>query len=240
MFLEILKDLKIKIFADVASEKEIIEYASKDYIKGFTTNPSLLRKSGITNYKDFALNAINHINGKSISFEVISDNEEAITSEALKINSWGGNVFVKIPFLKTDGSNNLSVIKNMIDRGVKLNITAVFTIDQVKSIAAVINNNTPIIISIFAGRIADTGVDPKPLMIAAKELTKAAQNCHILWASAREIFSVIEAQNCQSDIITLPSELLTKFKLWGMDLNEYSRKTSETFYQDAKTAGLVI
>jgi transaldolase len=236
----VFKNLKVKIFADVSSENEILKYCEEDHIKGFTTNPSLLKKAGINDYKAFAIKATNISNDKSISFEVVSDNDIDIKNEAYKIANWGQNVFVKIPFLKTDGTDNINIIKALSDDGIKLNITAVFTTNQVQKIANAVNKETKVIVSIFAGRIADTGIDPKPIMVEAKNITHCLPKCEVLWASSREIFNVIDANQCNCDIITLTPDLLNKFKLWGIDLNEYSRQTAEMFYNDAKSANLCI
>jgi transaldolase len=236
----LIKNLKIKIYADVASEKDIDSYSSIPYIKGFTTNPSLLKKAGVKNYQDFACTASKLAKDKGISFEVVSDNEVDILKEAYAIASWGENVFVKVPFLKTDGSDNSKTIETLAKNGVSLNVTAILTLDQVKRIAECANPNVPMIVSVFAGRIADTGVDPEPMMREAKEILKHLPKAELLWASSREIFNVVQAENCGCDIITLTPDLLGKFKLWGTDLTEYSRQTAEMFYNDARSAGLVI
>ncbi|MDR1475615.1 MAG: hypothetical protein LBI30_03835 [Holosporales bacterium] len=232
---------KIALFADVVDEKAIERFATWPQIQGFTTNPSLLKKAGVSDYKNFAIKALRAADGKCVSFEVISDSEQDIEREAKTISGWGENVFVKIPFLKTDGTDNTRVIKRIAENGVKLNITAVFGVDQVKKIAECIDNTrASVIISIFAGRIADTGIDPRPIVVESKEIVKNLQDIKLLWASSREIFNVIDAQSCGCDIITLTSDLLEKFKLWGKDLNEYSRQTAEQFYKDAKAAQLMI
>ncbi|MDR1366273.1 MAG: hypothetical protein LBJ03_04320 [Holosporales bacterium] len=230
----------IEIFADVADEAGIARFSEVDWIQGFTTNPSLLKKAGVSDYKSFAVKAAKMVRGKSISFEVVSDNEADIERDAKIISSWGGNVFVKIPFLKTDGSDNTEVIRKLAGSEVKLNITAVFSVNQVKKIAACIGASPSVIISVFAGRIADTGIDPKPIMIESKEVVKNLKNTKILWASARELFNAMDAKVCGCDIITMTPDLLDKFKLWGINLNEYSRKTAEQFYKDAKAAQLTI
>jgi transaldolase len=234
------KDLNIKIFADVSSEADINAFSSTPYIQGFTTNPSLLKKAGVKNYEEFARNASKLAKDKGISFEVVSDSEETILKEAHTIASWGENIFVKVPFLKTDGTDNSSTIKSLAKDGVKLNVTAILTLEQVKKVADAANPEVPLIVSVFAGRIADTGVDPEPLMKEAKKLIQHLPKAELLWASSREIFNVIHAEKCGCDIITLTPDLLAKFKLWGADLTEYSRQTAEMFYNDARSAGLVI
>jgi len=234
------KDLNIKIFADVSSEADINAFYSTPYIQGFTTNPSLLKKAGVKNYEEFARNASKLAKDKGISFEVVSDSEETILKEAHTIASWGENIFVKVPFLKTDGTDNSSTIKSLAKDGVKLNVTAILTLEQVKKVADAANPEVPLIVSVFAGRIADTGVDPEPLMKEAKKLIQHLPKAELLWASSREIFNVIHAEKCGCDIITLTPDLLAKFKLWGADLTEYSRQTAEMFYNDARSAGLVI
>jgi len=235
-----IPDLNIKIFADVASEQDIQSLSALPYIQGFTTNPSLLKKAGVQDYESFARRISAFIKDKSISFEVIADRDEEILKQARVIASWGENVFVKIPFLKTDGSDNSHLIRDLAHQGIKLNITALLTLDQIKRTLEQADSHAPIIISVFAGRIADTGRDPMPLLRHTKGLMNKLPKGELLWASSREIFSVIQAQDCGCDIITLPPDLLGKFKLWNMDLEEYSRQTVETFYKDAQSAGLQI
>jgi transaldolase len=236
----VIESLKVKIFADVATEEDILNYESKPHIKGFTTNPSLLKKSGVADYELFAKKAALLAKDKSISFEVVADNDDDIYAEACTINSWAANIYVKIPFLKTDGSDNTKIIGKLAKAGVKLNITAILTLEQVEKTLEQANANVPMIVSVFAGRVADTGIDPLPIMTRAKALMKNLPLAELLWASSREILNVIHAEDSNCDIITLTPDLLNKFKLWGMDLNEYSRQTAEMFYKDAQSAGLKI
>ena len=235
-----IENLKIKVFADVATEDEISTFNKLSYIKGFTTNPSLLKKAGVSDYEVFAKAAASLVGNKSISFEIVADKESQILDEAYAVASWADNIYVKIPFLKTDGSDNTRIIKTLAQNGVKLNITALMTVEQVTKTIQQADINASMIISVFAGRIADTGVDPLSIMNKCVSLLQDFPKVELLWASAREIFNVIQAENCRCDIITLTADLLKKFKLWGTDLNEYSRQTAQMFYNDAKSAGLKI
>ena len=235
-----IESLKVKIFADISSEKDILNFQKQPYIKGFTTNPSLLKKAGVSDYEAFARKAALLTKEKGISFEVVADNEDDIYQEALTIASWADNIFVKIPFLRTDGADNTQIIGKLAKAGVKLNITAILTLEQVEKTLEQADVTVPMIVSVFAGRIADTGIDPLPIMIRAKTLMKNLPLAELLWASSREILNVVHAEDSHCDIITLTPDLLNKFKLWGMDLNEYSRQTAEMFYKDAQSAGLKI
>lgn len=235
-----MKAMNVQIFADVSTEKDIEDYVQNPLIKGFTTNPSLLKKAGVTDYLAFGRKASSLAQDKSISFEVVSDEENEILREANIIASLGNNILVKIPFLKTDGSNNAEIIQQLSKQGIKLNITAVLTNGQVSQILSSLDPNTHTIISIFAGRIADTGIDPEPIIKEARELCRDHKNVAILWASTRELFNIAQAERCGCDIITVTPDFLKKTSIWGADLVEYSRQTAEMFYQDAKSAGFKI
>jgi transaldolase len=234
------KNLKVKLYADGAELETIEKMAKLDWVAGFTTNPTLMRKSGATDYKDFAISCLNLVGDKPISFEVFADDEAGMIAQALVINSWGGNVYVKIPVMNTKGESTSKVIKNLADQGVKLNVTAVFTLDQVKEIISNLKTEVPAIISIFAGRIADTGGDPMPIMREAKAMMRDYSNYELLWASPREVLNVMQAEEVCCDIITATSDILSKLKLFGKDLHEYSLETVQMFYNDAKNAGFEI
>ena len=235
-----IQNLKIKIFADGADPKQIYELDKKDYIKGFTTNPTLMRKSGITDYKKFALEILNQIRQKPISFEVFSNEIDAMEEQAMEISSWGKNVNVKIPITNTKGKSTIDLVGRLSKRGIICNITAIFTIQQLKGILNVLDPNTPAILSVFAGRIADSGIDPIPLMKESVLISKMKPKASILWASTREIINIFQAENIGCHIITVPHELLNKFSDIGKSLESFSLETVSKFYNDAKSAGYTI
>ena len=235
-----IQNLKIKIFADGADSKQIYEFDKKDYIKGFTTNPTLMRKSGITDYKKFALEILNQIRQKPISFEVFSNEIDAMEEQAMEISSWGKNVNVKIPITNTKGKSTVDLVGRLSKRGIICNITAIFTIQQLKGILNVLDPNTPAILSVFAGRIADSGIDPIPLMKESVLISKMKPKASILWASTREIINIFQAENIGCHIITVPHELLNKFSDIGKSLESFSLETVSKFYNDAKSAGYTI
>ena len=235
-----IQNLKIKIFADGADSKQIYEFDKKDYIKGFTTNPTLMRKAGITDYKKFALEILNQIRQKPISFEVFSNEIDAMEEQAMEISSWGKNVNVKIPITNTKGKSTVDLVGRLSKRGIICNITAIFTIQQLKGILNVLDPNTPAILSVFAGRIADSGIDPIPLMKESVLISKMKPKASILWASTREIINIFQAENIGCHIITVPHELLNKFSGIGKSLESFSLETVSKFYNDAKSAGYTI
>ena len=237
---KILSNLKVKIFADGASKKDILELNSKDFIKGFTTNPSLMKKSGITDYESFSKEILQIVNKKPFSLEVFADDFEEIEKQARKISQWGENVYVKIPISNSKGKKSISLIKKLSNEGVKLNITAIFTIKQIEETIDALNNNVNSIISIFAGRIADTGADPLPYIIKAKDLIGDNENMMTLWASTRQIYSIFEADKVGCNIITVPHEMLNKLDILGKNLEEYSLETVNQFYKDAISSNFNI
>jgi len=237
---KILSNLKVKIFADGASKKDILELNSKDFIKGFTTNPSLMKKSGITDYESFSKEILQIVNKKPFSLEVFADDFEEIEKQARKISQWGENVYVKIPISNSKGEKSIRLIKKLSNEGVKLNITAIFTIKQIEETIDALNNNVNSIISIFAGRIADTGVDPVPYINKAKDLIGDNENMMTLWASTRQIYSIFEADKVGCDIITVPHEMLNKLDILGKNLEEYSLETVNQFYKDAISSNFNI
>ena len=235
-----IKDLKIKIFADGANLQNMINLNKKDFIKGFTTNPSLMKKDGVKDYKEFALKILNAIKDKPISFEVFADEFDQMESQALEINSWGKNANVKIPITNTKGESSCNLIKKLSDKGVKCNVTAIFTLKQLSEVLNVINSSTPTILSVFAGRVADMGVDPKQLMSKSVELAKSNSKAEILWASTREVLNIFQAEETGCQIITVPDTILKKIENISDDYEKNSIDTVTMFYKDAKTAGYKI
>lgn len=233
-------NLKVQLYVDGADLSVIEKMAKFHWIKGFTTNPSLMRKSGTTNYKEFALKSLNLIGHKPISFEIFADDYQGMLEQGLKIASWGKNIYVKIPVINTKGESTAKVIRELSQRGVKLNVTAIFTVDQVKEVADNLQSGVPAIISVFAGRIADTGRDPMPIMRQSKELIKNCNACELLWASPREVLNVFQADEVGCDIITATPDILNKLDLYHKDLLEFSLETVQSFYNDATQAGFEI
>jgi len=232
----------IKIFADGADYKSIVNYNKKFFIKGLTTNPSLMKKSGVKNYADFAKKVLKVVNKKPISFEVFSDDFNGMYNQAKIIASWGKNVYVKIPVTNTKGKNSYSLIKKLSEEKIKLNITAIFTNDQIKNVIKSLNPDIKSIISIFAGRIADTGKNPEKLIIKTLKLLKKKKNfnCEVLWASTRELYNIVSASKIGCHIITVPNNILEKLNLFNKSLKIYSLETVKEFYKDAKEANFKI
>lgn len=238
--MEHFNDLSIKIFADGANIDDILTFYKNSRISGFTTNPTLMRKAGIDNYETFAKEVLNKIRDKPVSFEVFEDDLDLMLAQAKVINSWASNVYVKLPVTNTKGESTGSIIKELSNLSVKLNITAVFTPFQVEKIAENLSKNTPAIISVFAGRIADTGIDPIPLMSDCLKIIKHSPETKLLWASPREFLNIIQANEIGCHIITVTPDLISKFKLLNKNLNEFSMETVKMFYNDAKNAGYSI
>ena len=234
------KKLKIKIFADGADIGSINQLSLNPNITGFTTNPTLMNKSGITNYEAFAKDVLKIIPDRPVSFEVFADDFPSMEGQAATIASWGKNVYVKIPVTNTKGESCVALIKRLSSQGVQVNVTAVFTLDQVKEITDALDINTPAVISIFAGRIADTGIDPVPVMAQALQIMKSKPKAELLWASPRELLNIFHAEEIGCHIITVTPDVLEKLKLVGKDLNEYSLETVKMFYKDAMAAGYSI
>jgi transaldolase len=235
-----LKNLKVSIYADGADFDSIKIYNEDEIVKGFTTNPSLMKSVGVTDYKNFAKKILSTVRVKPISFEVFSDDLIEIEKQAKEIASWGKNINVKIPVTNTKGESCDLIIKRLNQSGIVCNVTAIFTINQIRKIIDNLNPSTEIILSIFAGRIADTGENPVPLMKKAKEICKKNKNIKILWASTREIYNIFEAENCNSDIITVPYDLIKKLKYVGKDLNQFSLDTIKQFVKDSSIFNLKI
>lgn len=233
-----LEELRVKIFSDGADKASILELATRPYIKGFTTNPTLMRKAGVTDYEQFAKELLAEIKDKPISFEVFSDEFDEMERQAKKIASWGKNTYVKIPITNTKGDSSFGLVKRLSLSGVKLNITAILTLEQVEYILPALQPGFPSIISIFAGRIANTGRDPIPIMKEAKKMTSQVPGVELLWASSREFLNIFHAEEAECDIITVTPDLLKIGEVWlGRDLTEVSLDTVKTFYNDAKSAG---
>lgn len=233
-------DLKVKIFADGADKAGMLEMAAKPFIKGLTTNPTLMRKAGITDYKAFALDILKEIKDKPISFEVFSDDFAEMEKQALQIADWADNVYVKIPVTNTERVPAYDLVERLSSRGVKLNVTALMTNDQVRNVAARLNSRVPSYISVFAGRVADTGRDPVPQMKAAVELLAGMPQAELIWASPRELLNIFHADEVGCHIITVTNDILKKLDLVGRDLDDYSLDTVKMFFNDANAAGYSI
>jgi transaldolase len=230
----------VKIYADGADLESIIALAEDPRISGFTTNPTLMRKAGVDDYEAFAHKVLETITVHPISFEVFADEPSEMVRQARLISSWGPNVYVKIPVTNTKGASAMPLVQRLSKQGVQLNVTAVFTLAQVEAITAALDAGTPAVISVFAGRIADTGVDPMPLMADAKRIARPRPKAELLWASPRELLNILQADSVGCDIITVAHDVLAKLNLVGKDLDEYSLETVKTFYKDASAAGYSI
>lgn len=233
--------LKTKIFADGADLTGIEDMAAKPFISGFTTNPTLMRKAGVTDYTSFAQQALGLVGDRPISFEVFADEFDKMERQALEIASWAPNVNVKIPITNTKGASSAELVGRLSKQGVTVNITAMMTLDQVAEIVEVVSSDTPAILSVFAGRIADTGVDPVPHMKEAVAIAAARPLAEVLWASPRELLNVFQADECGCHIITATNDILAKLENGvGKDLAQFSLETVEMFYRDAAGAGYSI
>lgn len=232
-----ITNLKVKIFADGADKAGMLEMYAKPYIKGFTTNPTLMRKAGITDYRAFARDILQAIPDRSISFEVFSDEFSEMERQAMEIASWSSRVYVKIPVTNTRREPAYDLIKRLSHAGVSLNITAIMTLDQVRDVAACLVQGSPAYVSVFAGRIADTGIDPLPMMAKAVEMLRPNPKAELIWASPRELLNIFQADEIGCHIITVTNDILKKLSLVGKDLGEYSLDTVKMFYDDACRAG---
>ncbi len=235
-----LEDIKIKLFADGAEKASMVELAAKSYIKGFTTNPTLMRKAGVTDYTAFAKEIHAVIREKPLSFEVFSDDFMDMERQASIIASWGSNVYVKIPIINTRGESSAPLVKRLVEKGIKVNVTAIYTMEQVKTIAEVLSPKIPSIISIFAGRIADTGRDPVPYMMESKNILAKNVAAELLWASSRELLNIFQAEDAGCDIITVTPEILKKLGKLDADLTAFSLETVKMFFEDGKSAGYML
>ena len=235
-----IDDLKVKIFSDGADKEDMLDMASKIFIRGLTTNPTLMKKAGIKDYEAFAKDILSTIKEKPISFEVFSDDFDEMEKQAMKITSWADNVYVKIPVTNTKKESSKELIKRLVEKKIKLNITAIMTLDQVKTVLSVLENKVPSIISVFAGRIADTGRDPIPLMNDCLKEMKINSNSELLWASPRELLNIIQADQIGCHIITVTKDIIKKLQFIDYDLKDYSLDTVKMFYKDAVDAGFKI
>ena len=235
-----IEDLKVKIFSDGADKKDMLEMNSKTFIKGLTTNPSLMKKAGIKDYETFAKDILSTIKEKPISFEVFSDDFDDMEKQAMEIASWAANVYVKIPITNTKKESSKELVQRLAKKKVKLNITAIMTLDQVKTVLSVLDNKVPGVISVFAGRIADTGKDPIPLMKECLKEMKINPKSELLWASPRELLNIIQADQIGCHIITVTKDIIKKLQFIDYDLKDYSLDTVKIFYKDAVDAGFKI
>ena len=236
-----LNDLKVQIYADGADKAGILDLYAKPYIKGLTTNPSLMKKAGVKDYEAFAKEILQTVTAKPISLEVFTDDVADMKRQALMINSWGKNVYTKIPITNSKGESCLPLIKELGAQGVKLNVTALLTLKQVEGVAAALNPAVPSVVSVFAGRIADTGVDPMPIMRACGPLLAGQPKAELLWASTREVLNLFQAQEAGCKIITVPHDIIAKAaKMLGMDLTELSLDTVKGFLKDSTDAGFKL
>lgn len=233
--------LNVKVFADGADIEEMKSAYKNQLVDGFTTNPSLMAKAGVTDYKAFAEEAVSEIPDASISFEVFADDLPTMEKEAEILKQYGDNVFVKIPIVTTTGESTLPLIKRLSSKQVRLNVTAVYTIEQVKAITDAVTEGVPTYVSVFAGRIADTGIDPLPLMKESVKVTHSKEGVQLLWASCREVYNVIQADEIGADIITCPADVVKKVNNnLGRDIGELSVDTVKDFAKDIQSSSLSI
>jgi transaldolase len=235
-----VEDLKVQIFADGADKEGMLEMYGKTYIKGLTTNPTLMKKVGVTDYRAFCKDILTHIKDKPLSFEVFSDDFSEMERQAMEIASWGDNVYVKIPVTNTKQETSYALVKKLGEQNVKLNVTAIMTITQVRDVVAALNPNVPSYVSVFAGRIADTGRDPIPIMSASVEMLKVAPAAELIWASPRELLNIFQADEVGCHVITVTNDILKKLTFVNYDLDDYSLDTVKMFYDDAKSAGFKL
>ena len=233
-------DLKVAIFADGAEKAGMLEMYAKPYIKGFTTNPTLMRKAGISDYERFAREILKEIPDRPISFEVFADDFTEMARQARKIATWGKNTRVKIPITNTRRESSVPLCERLTQEGIPLNVTAIFTPEQVQDVVEAVRGGAPTYVSVFAGRIADTGVDPIPLMAEAVLRLAAAPTTELIWASPRELLNIFQADAIGCHIITVTNDILQKLSLVGKDLNEYSLETVKMFRNDGSGAGFAL
>jgi transaldolase len=235
-----LSELEVAIFADGAEKAGMLEMYAKPYIRGFTTNPTLMRKAGVTDYESFARDILQAIPDRPISFEVFADEFSEMERQARKIATWGKNVAVKIPITNTRRESSIPLVERLAHDGIPLNVTAIFTLDQVQSVVDAVRGGAPAYVSVFAGRIADTGSDPLPLMVEAVRRLAAAPSARLIWASPRELLNIFQADAIGCHIITVTNDILRKLSLIGKDLADYSLETVQMFYQDGRAAGFAL
>ncbi len=232
-----VSELKIKIFADGADRAGMLELYRCPWIRGFTTNPTLMRKAGVSDYEGFALEILAHIKDRPISFEVLADDESEMARQAHHIAAWGDNVYVKIPVTNTRGVPMYDLMRRLCKAGIKINVTACLSLDHVRRACTALRGGAPCYISVFAGRVADTGRDPVPLMAKAAGIVHQEPDRELIWASPRELLNILQADAAGCDVITVTSDILKKLPLIGKDLDEFSRETVLMFYEDAIKSG---
>jgi len=232
-----VEQLKVKIFADGADKAGMLEMYKRPYVKGFTTNPTLMRKAGVTDYEAAAKDILAAIPDRSISFEVFADDFAEMERQARRIATWGKHVSVKIPITNTKKESAIPLVRKLSQEGVALNVTAIFTLDQVQAVVDAVKGGAPCFVSVFAGRIADTGIDPVPIMAESVKRLKAASNTELIWASPRELLNIFQADEIGCQVITVTNDIIKKLSLVGKDQNEYSLETVKMFYDDGKAAG---
>jgi transaldolase len=232
-----LSDLKVKIFADGADKAQILKFHANPLIRGFTTNPTLMRAAGVNNYETFAREILDVVHDRPISFEVFADDFREMERQARKIAAWAENVYVKIPITNTKRQSSMELANQLAHSGVKVNVTAVLTLDQVRAAADALRGGASAVISIFAGRIADTGRDPVPTIAAAVDLVSAQPNIELIWASPRELLNIFQANDAGCHIITVPENILAKLEAIGKDLHQFSLETVKMFHNDAARSG---
>jgi transaldolase len=228
-----VSDLKVKLFGDGADVARILELSRKPYIKGFTTNPTLMRKAGVPDYEAFAAQVLEHIKDRPVSFEVIADDEETMESQARHIATWGKNVYVKIPVTNTRREAMHDLVHRLNSDGIQVNVTAMLTLEQVRAVTKALHGGAPSNVSIFAGRIADTGRDPVPVMKEALKILRENEHTELIWASPRELLNIFQADEIGCHIVTVTDDILQKLHLVGKDLDEFSLDTVKMFYNDA-------
>ena len=231
-----LDELKVRIFADGADKKGMLEFYRNPYIKGFTTNPTLMRKAGVTDYEAFARDILSAIPDRSISFEVFADDFEEMERQARRISPWGKLVSVKIPITNTKGESSIPLVRRLSRDGIALNVTAMFTLQQVQDVVDAVKGGAHCFVSVFAGRVADTGRDPVPLMAEAVKRLKESPNAELIWASPRELLNIFQADEIGCHVITVTNDILKKLSLVGKDMDNYSLETVRMFYDDGQAA----
>jgi len=235
-----LDQLKVRIFADGADKAGMLEMYRKPFVKGFTTNPTLMHKAGVSNYEAFAKEIITAIPDRSISFEVFADDFKEMERQARRIAPWGKHISVKIPITNTKGESAIPLVRRLSQDGIAINVTAMFTLKQVQDVVTAVKGGAPCFVSVFAGRIADTGRDPVPLMAEAVKMLKAAPNTELIWASPRELLNIFHADNIGCHVITVTNDIIKKLSLVGKDMDDYSLETVKMFYEDGKAAGYML
>jgi transaldolase len=235
-----INELNVKIFADGADKTGMLEMYAKPFIHGLTTNPTLMKKAGVRDYRAFCKDILNTITDKPLSFEVFSDDFSEMERQALEIASWGKNVYVKIPVTNTKQQPCYELVQKLSTQGVKVNVTAIMTLSQVRDVVSALNPKVPSYVSVFAGRIADTGHDPLPLMAASVEILKLAPAAELIWASPRELLNIYHADQIGCHVITVTNDILKKIELIDYDLDAYSLDTVKMFYADALAANFSL